>query len=167
MKNNFNLKRLTDNILFLCRENDVSVSQMERDSGVKKSVIDNMKRGYIPAVDKVAAIAEYFNVTVDYLLKNDNSFNEKSLLINLPCEVGSDVYLIGRYEQRVISGKIDRFIIGDLGVPLADICTDDNDWYYACAYPADYFLTKEEALESIFPSGIEKEMYINENNPCS
>lgn len=71
MKNNFNLKRLTNNILFLCRENDVSVSQMERDSGVKKSVIDNMKRGYIPAVDKVALIAEYFNVTVDYLLKNN------------------------------------------------------------------------------------------------
>jgi len=71
MKNNFDLKRLTDNILFLCSENDVSVNQMERDSGVKKSVIDNMKRGYIPAVDKVAAIAGYFNVTVDYLLKNN------------------------------------------------------------------------------------------------
>lgn len=44
---------------------------MEKDSGVKKSVVDNIKRGYIPAVDKVAAIADYFNVTVDYLLKND------------------------------------------------------------------------------------------------
>ncbi len=79
----------------------------------------------------------------------------KGLSVNLPCEVGSEVYLIGsvksgrHYEQRVISGKIDRFIIGDLGVPLADICTDDNDWYYACAYPTDYFLTKEEAQKSL------------------
>lgn len=75
--------------------------------------------------------------------------------ISLPCEVGSTVYLISsvksgkKSEQTVISGQIDRFIIGGLGVPLADICTDDNKWYYACAYPNDYFLTQKEAQETL------------------
>lgn len=81
------------------------------------------------------------------------------LTLSLPCEVGSTVYLIGSvksgksWEQTVISGKIDRFIIGGLGVPLADICTDNNDWYIACSYPSDYFLTGEEAQEALKKNG--------------
>lgn len=79
------------------------------------------------------------------MMKSDN------LIIRLPCEVGSTVYLhtsvkTGRSKEiKIISGQIDRFIIGDLGVPLADICTEDNEWYYSCSYPEDYFLTYEEA----------------------
>lgn len=77
------------------------------------------------------------------------------ITVTVPCEVGSTVYLIGsvrsggHLEKKVISGQIDRFIIGGLGIPLADICTEDNDWYYACAYPKDYFLTREEAQRAL------------------
>lgn len=77
------------------------------------------------------------------------------IIIRLPCEVGSTVYLLttvktGRKkETKIISGQIDRFIIGDLGVPLADICTDDNVWYYTCSYPENYYLTYEEAQEAL------------------
>lgn len=69
----FNLVRLTDNILELCRKNDISINKMEKDSGIRKSVIDNMKRGSVPTIDKIAAIAKYFNVTVDYLIYNENT----------------------------------------------------------------------------------------------
>lgn len=75
--------------------------------------------------------------------------------ISLPCEVGSTVFMIRsiksgkKSEQKVISGQIDRFIIGGLGVPLADICMDNNEWHYACAYPNDYFLTQKEAQEAL------------------
>lgn len=81
------------------------------------------------------------------------------LTLSLPCEVGSTVYLIGSvksgksWKQTVISGQIDRFIIGGLGVPLADICTEDNVWYYACAYPDNYFLTQEEAQKALKKNG--------------
>lgn len=77
------------------------------------------------------------------------------ITVTIPCEVGSTVYLIGNvrsgghWEKKVISGQIDRFVIGGLGIPLADICTEDNDWYYACAYPKDYFLTREEAQRAL------------------
>lgn len=83
------------------------------------------------------------------MMKSDN------LIIRLPCEVGSTVYLLttvktGRSKEiKIISGQIDRFIIGDLGVPLADICTDDNVWHYTCSYPGNYYLTYEEAQKAL------------------
>lgn len=79
----------------------------------------------------------------------------RKLLIQLPCEVGSTVYLhttvkTGRTKEiKIISGHVDRFIIGDLGVPLADICTEDNEWYYTCSYPENYYLTYEEAQKAL------------------
>ena len=87
-------------------------------------------------------------------MKSDN------LIIRLPCEVGSTVYLhttvkSGRKKEiKIMSGQIDRFIIGDLGVPLADICTDENVWYYTCSYPGDYFLTYEEAQKALETNNI-------------
>ncbi len=97
----------------------------------------------------------FFGVTVERISR----MREHNLIVQLPCQVGSTVYLIGsvqsgrQWEKTVISGKIDRFIIGGLGVPLADICTDNNDWYIACSYPNDYFLTREEAQETLNKNG--------------
>lgn len=124
--------------------------------GVSEPAIRNYELGNRTPSEKIMkSIAKSLNVDYAVLLAFSLSDRFNLLLINLPCEVGSTVYLNGgvksgkRYEQKVISGQIDRFIIGDLGIPLADICTDDNDWYYACAYPNDYFLTQEEAQEAI------------------
>lgn len=116
----------------------------------RQSIVYYAMGDRLPRIPILIAIAKMFNTSTDYLLglKANNTFT-------LPCEVGSTVYLIGSVKsgkscgQTVISGKIDRFIIGGLGVPLADICTDDNVWYYACAYPDNYFLTQEEAQEAI------------------
>ena len=97
----------------------------------------------------------FFRVTVERISR----MREHNLIVQLPCQVGSTVYLIGSVKsgkscgQTIISGKIDRFIIGGLGVPLADICTDDNVWYYACAYPDNYFLTQEEAQKALKKNG--------------
>ncbi len=84
------------------------------------------------------------------------------LTIQLPCEVGSTVYLhitekSGRNkETKIISGQIDRYIIGDLGIPLADICTENNEWYYFCSYPEDYFLSYEKARKALETDNIIK-----------
>lgn len=38
-----------------------------------KNLFDNMKRGTIPSVEKIHKIADYLNVSVDYLLgRTDN-----------------------------------------------------------------------------------------------
>lgn len=46
----------------------ISDRQMMQDSGLKRGVLDNMKKGSMPAADKLAAIAKYLGVSVDYLL---------------------------------------------------------------------------------------------------
>lgn len=120
----------------------------------RQSIVYYAMGDRLPRIPILIAIAKMFNTSTDYLLglKANNTFT-------LPCEVGSTVYLIGSVKsgkscgQTVISGKIDRFIIGGLGVPLADICTEDNDWYYACAYPDNYLLTQEEAQEALKKNG--------------
>ena len=38
------------------------------DSGLSKNVLDNMKKGSMPSVDKVAKIADFLEVSVDFLL---------------------------------------------------------------------------------------------------
>ena len=46
----------------------ISDRQMLTDAGLKRGVLDNMKKGSMPAADKIAAIAKYLGLSVDFLL---------------------------------------------------------------------------------------------------
>ena len=46
----------------------ISDRQMLTDAGLKRGVLDNMKKGSMPAADKIAAIAKYLGLSVDSLL---------------------------------------------------------------------------------------------------
>lgn len=46
----------------------ISDRQMLTEAGLKRGVLDNMKKGSMPAADKIAAIAKYLGVSVDSLL---------------------------------------------------------------------------------------------------
>lgn len=67
---------LIDNLItkidLLCSQKHISINQMLKDCELNKSVIDNLKKGSVPSVDKINKIASYFNVSTDYLLNNDN-----------------------------------------------------------------------------------------------
>lgn len=61
----------------LCKANRISVSKLEVDL--------NFSRGSIckwgvnnPSIDKVKAVADYFGVTVDYLLSRGDAGNENN-----------------------------------------------------------------------------------------
>lgn len=54
----------------------ISDRQMMNESGLKRGVLDNMKKGSMPSADKIAAIADYLNVSVDYLLGREQQFSE-------------------------------------------------------------------------------------------
>ena len=75
--------------------------------------------------------------------------------IELPCDVGDTVYMITNYvsgrkllDRAIIEGQVDRFIIGDAGIPMADICTCDGRWYIACS-PSEYYVDKCEAKAAL------------------
>ena len=173
----------------LCEKRGKSPSGLAKELGITASTVTSWKKGSSPSADTVYKISQRLDCTADYLIseyeKDILSSNKKHLLrynglsegqkklcdnfiqamlmkliIQLPCEVGSTVYLhttvrTGRKKEiKIVSGQIDRFIIGDLGVPLADICTDYNVWYYTCSYPGDYFLTYEEAQKALETNNI-------------
>ena len=52
----------------LCEERKISINQMSQETGLSKSVVDNIKKGSTPSVEKISIIADYFNVSIDFLL---------------------------------------------------------------------------------------------------
>lgn len=53
----------------LCEKNDVSSADVARATGVAKATLSEWKKGtYRPKADKLQKIADYFNVTLDYLM---------------------------------------------------------------------------------------------------
>ena len=60
------------NISNLCRANGISIAKLERETGLGNATV----RGWAnssPTVEKLKAVADYFGVTVDYLLAEDGS----------------------------------------------------------------------------------------------
>lgn len=72
---NLDINILTENILFLCKQKGITVRQLLKICGLQGSVIDNLKKGSIPSVDKVYTISQYFQVSIEYLLTHNNVEN--------------------------------------------------------------------------------------------
>ena len=53
----------------LCDEKGISVTTLEKEVGLSNGSIGKWK-GSVPKVDSLKLVADYFEVTVDYLLKN-------------------------------------------------------------------------------------------------
>lgn len=70
---------LFSRILKLCDEHHINQSDLERTLGFGKGTISKWKSNPNPNAEKVLLIADYFNVTTDYLLKgiDKDGLNEK------------------------------------------------------------------------------------------
>lgn len=52
----------------LCEEKGTTINKLENELGIGISSIQKWKNTYSPSMDKIIKIANYFNVSVDYLL---------------------------------------------------------------------------------------------------
>lgn len=59
------------NVQNLCREKGISVAQLERELGLGNATIRGWKNSS-PTVEKLKAVADYFNVSVDFLLSDSS-----------------------------------------------------------------------------------------------
>lgn len=59
---------LHENILHLCKENGTTFAEVERELGFGKGTIRRWGE-HSPSIDKVKAVADYFGVTVNDLLR--------------------------------------------------------------------------------------------------
>ena len=62
-----------DSIIFsrikeLCAENDMTLNKLETEVGMSAYSISKWKSAVSPTIDKIAKIANYFNVSIDYLV---------------------------------------------------------------------------------------------------
>ena len=79
MNNEFNLECLILSIEKLCKQKNMSVKSVLEECGLTRNVIDNMKKGSVPSIDKIFALSNYFGCSMDDLLgknidNSDNSF---------------------------------------------------------------------------------------------
>jgi len=56
----------------LCKKKGVTPAEVSRATGVATSTLTEWKKGrYVPKADKLAKIADYFNVSVEYLMTGE------------------------------------------------------------------------------------------------
>lgn len=73
----------------LLKEHNVTAYQVGKATGISTSTLSEWKNGkYTPKMDKVQKIADYFNVSVDYLLGN-----EKTSPVDLTEDEELNIYL--------------------------------------------------------------------------
>ena len=85
----------------LCKQNNVSISKMLADCDLTKSFIYDLEvRNSAPSVDKILAIADYFKVSVGYILGKEYPY----FLTDLECK------MINTYRGSDLEAK--KFIVG-------------------------------------------------------
>jgi len=84
MKIEFDSEVLINRINVLCEHSGITKAKLFEECGLNKNIVNNLKRGSIPSVDKIAIIADYFNVSVDYLLgRTEDSTAETENIITV------------------------------------------------------------------------------------
>ena len=64
----------------LCRNSGISMNQLEQELGFGKGYISKLGKS-IANVSKIQLIANYFNVTVDYLMTGEDSSDKKEVTL--------------------------------------------------------------------------------------
>ena len=62
-----------DSVIFtrikeLCAENNITINKLESELGMSQYSIGRWKSSTSPTIDKISKIAEYFHVSIDYLV---------------------------------------------------------------------------------------------------
>lgn len=58
---------IVEKIKYLCKEKKITVAELERNTGISNGQIRKWDKS-TPGIDKVKLVADYFDVSVDYLL---------------------------------------------------------------------------------------------------
>lgn len=64
------LERLQNVVKSLCNKKGVTQKEALTQSGAGDRFFQNIRQGSVPSVEKLQALAVYFNVSVDYLIGN-------------------------------------------------------------------------------------------------
>lgn len=85
-----NVDIFVENVKLRCRIRGVSPSKACRDSGAGDTLLDNIKRGRSPSIDRVELLAKYLDCTICELLGEESSGSLES---------PPQPYLVARYNS--------------------------------------------------------------------
>ena len=69
----FTAIQIYDNIETMRLVRNISQRQLLSDCGLSKSFMDNLKKGSMPSVDKIAAVADYFGCSIDLIVGREKN----------------------------------------------------------------------------------------------
>ena len=96
---------MLEKIKSLCAKNGMSVSQLEQILGLSNKAIyrwDTSK----PSIDRVKAVADYFGVTVDYLLSDEKQLDEKEELLERAFADNPDMRILFKVTEKCSPSEI-------------------------------------------------------------
>jgi len=64
-----------DNLYKICKQKNTTPNGMAKTIGISSGSVTSWKKGTVPKSDTLQKIAEYFNVSTDYLLGNEQKEN--------------------------------------------------------------------------------------------
>lgn len=137
----YDLDIIEQRIMLIATKMKLSKNKLLSNASLNKSVFDNMKKGTIPSVDKIHRIADYLDVSVDFILGR----TETTKVVNVPdkiIDIVSEQY--NKNPKKFIS---DEFI----KAPVKTMKKQEYS-FYDCYYD-DYINIFDEAYE-----------YANEND---
>lgn len=84
---------LYKNIESLCAERKISITEMCRRSGASRGSLTDLKNGRISSLhpDTLAKIAQYFDVSIDFLCGREKPKEDGSLPINIIARAGKNL----------------------------------------------------------------------------
>ena len=65
---------LLDKIISLCDKKGITISRLEKETGLANGSIKKWRKAY-PSADRLLRVAEYFNVSIDFLLRRTENPN--------------------------------------------------------------------------------------------
>lgn len=80
------MNNLLENVQRLCKERNMSIAALERECGLGNATIKKWSTS-VPSGDRLIRVADYFNVSVDYLLgREEESGDLNSIYFSLAKE---------------------------------------------------------------------------------
>lgn len=115
-----------DSVIFtrikeLCAENNITINKLESELGMSQYSIGRWKNSTCPTIDKISKIAEYFHVSIDYLVGASNVRSTADTMLGDP-----DYITLQRARERMTDRDKDR-MMGILKIGFDYAFSDDDN----------------------------------------
>lgn len=140
-----------DNFVSLCTQKAVTPSAVMRAIGLNKSSASYWKKGSIPSTETIQKLADYFGVTVDYLL-DIKPLPEKEIELNLSPGKKKAIFSSEALEFRAVNTFLKElgFLIGiDNSLPIEGDPKEAEVWIIADKRTKKVHLAKATDIDAL------------------